>query len=341
MFLMNSASRFFLFLILGLFFSSCRDTPNTTERKAGKTGDAAIDALSEQIFKDPKNAQLYYQRAQNFWKKGAQGGYDFAITDMQYALGLDSMNADFHHFLADIYLRSVQSRLSVTTMERCIELHPKRIPSLLKLAETYLIVKQYGQAVYTLDKVFLQDAQNAEAFFLTGIVYREKGEDDRAVRAFQKSADLDANRTDAFIELGNLYMRKNSPLALRYYDNVLGRDSVNTQARMAKAYYLQKNNRLSEAIAIYRQIITSDPHYEDAIYNLGLLYLDTDSTNLAYQHFDLAVAESASFFQAYYYRGIIKEKRGDKAGALKDYEQALVFNSGYEPALAAKKRLGN
>lgn len=329
-----------IFLSTVLIALSCKNEPKNQAPQFGKTGNPQIDALTEQIFKDPKNAQLYFKRAQLFYKEGAQGGYDVAIEDMKYALSLDSTNIDFHHFLSDVYMDYAQSRLAVSTMERAASLAPDKVPTLLKLTETYLITKQYGSAGATIDKVLKIDPQNSDAYFLMGMVLKEQKDDARAINAFQKAVDLNSDNKDAFIELGKLFTDKGNSLALKYFDNALLIDSLDFNARMAKAYYFQTKNQLNEAIAEYKKILEYDPRYEVALFNLGLMYLDKDSLDQAYRHFDIVIKESPTFFKAYYYRGFIHEKKGEKELALKNYKQALEFNSGYDKALDGLKRMG-
>ncbi len=318
---------------------SCKNDAKPEPPKFGKTGNPQIDALTEQIFKDPKNPNLYFKRAQLFYKEGAQGGYDVAIEDMKYALSLDSANINFHHFLADVYMDYAQSRLAISTMERAAAIAPSDIPTLLKLSETYLITKQYNTALVTLDKVLKQDSQNSDAYFLLGMVFKEQNDETRAINAFQKSVDLNSDNKDAFIELGKLFTNKGNPLALKYFDNALLIDSLDFNAMMAKAFYFQTKNQINDAIAVYKKILAHDPRYEFALFNLGLMYLDKDSLDQANAHFNIVIKEAPTFYKAYYYRGFIAEKRGDKAEALKNYRQSLEFNSNYDKALEGVKRL--
>jgi tetratricopeptide (TPR) repeat protein len=327
----------FVILVLA---SSCNNEPKSDAPKFGKTGNRAIDSLTELIFKNPKDAVLYAQRAFLFNEKGEKGGFDFAIEDMKYALSLDSNNINYHHFLGDVYMDYSQSRLAVETMERAASIAPTRLPTLLKLTEFYLITKQYGSSLQIIDKILTQDPQNSDAYFLTGMVFKEQNDEARAINAFQKAVDLNAENKDAFFELGQLFTKRGNPLALKYFDNVLLQDSLDVNALMGKAFYLQSNKRVPEAIEIYRKIIMNDQHYEAAIFNLGLLYLEQNDMEKARFHFDLCIKESPTYYKAYYYRGIISEKKGDKEVALRDFQQALEFKSDYDKALEGVARLG-
>jgi tetratricopeptide (TPR) repeat protein len=323
-----------------LAFFACKNEENKPKVEFAKTGNRSIDSLTDLIFKDTRNAKLYFQRAQLFNENGAVGGFDFAIKDMEYALTLDSTNIGYHRFLADVYLDAKQSRLAVATMERAASLAPDSVPTLLKLTEMYLITKQYAYAGNTVEKIMKRDPQNAEGYFMFGMIFKEMGDDAKAINSFQKAADLNADNKDAFVELGQLFTKRNSPLALRYFDNALLLDSLDLNALMGKAYYYQLQKKTPEAVALYRKAVEIDPHYSNALFNLGILYLEQNDLDKAYQHFDLIIKQSATFYRAYYFRGFIEEKRGNKDAAIADYRQALEFRSDYDKALEGVKRLG-
>jgi tetratricopeptide (TPR) repeat protein len=329
-----------LFFALLLAFFACKNAPDTPPLSFAKTSNRSIDSLTDLIFKDSKNANLYFQRAQLFNENGAVGGFDFAIKDMEYALTLDSTNVGYHHFLSDVYLDAKQSRLAVATMERAATLAPDSNATLQKLAEMYFITKQYAYAGNTVEKIMKRDPQNSEGYFMFGMIFKEMGDEGKAINSFQKAADLNAENKDAFIELGQLFTKRNSPLAVRYFDNALLIDSLDINALMGKAYYFQQQKKLPEAIDLYRKIVTIDPHYSNALFNLGVLYLDQNDLDKAYQHFDLIIKQSVTFYRAYYYRGFIEEKRGNKDAAITDYKQALEFKSDYDKAIEGLKRLG-
>jgi tetratricopeptide (TPR) repeat protein len=328
----------FLCLIVALF--ACQNAKETPKTEFAKTGNRSIDSLTDLIFKDANKADLYFKRAQLFNENGAVGGFDFAIKDMEYALTLDSTNVGYHLFLSDVYLDAKQSRLAVATMERAVSLAPDSIPTLLKLTELYLITKQYAFAGNTVEKIMKRDPQNAQGYFMFGMIFKEMGDDAKAINSFQKAADLNADNKDAFIELGQLFTKRNSPLALRYFDNALLLDSLDLNALMGKAYYLQLQKKIPEAVALYRKAVEIDPHYSNALFNLGILYLEQNDLDKAYFHFDLIIKQSVTFYRAYYYRGFIEEKRGNKEAAITDYKQALEFRSDYDKALEGLKRLG-
>jgi tetratricopeptide (TPR) repeat protein len=339
-----------LILLLAItLLSACKGNDSFQKSSIPKTGNPQIDLLTEQIFKNPKNAKLYFERAQLFRKNADLGGFDYAIEDMKYALSLDSTNPTYHHFLADVFMDYRQSRAALNTMQRCADLHPNRIQTLLKLAEFQLLLQQYPESMQTADKILKIDPQSSEGFFIMGMNFKETGKVDEAIKTMQRAADLNAQNKDAFIELGHLFEMKNNPIALKYFENALTIDSLDIPALMAKAVFFHQHNRIEEAINTYKQIIQLDRHQKDVYFNLGLLYFEHDSTERARQHFNIVIAEAPSYvktdaptiFKSYYYRGACLEKQGSKEDALIDYKKALSLAPNYALAKAAVGRLSN
>jgi tetratricopeptide (TPR) repeat protein len=327
-------NKFFLSIIIVLsIFVACK---NQAKEEALKTGNPTIDAISEKIANDAKNDSLYVQRASAFYKEGL---YDEAIKDMAKAMALDSVNPYYHHILADMYLDNNNSRLALRTMERIVELYPERIPSLLKLSEFQLIVKQNQESIKTISRILQIDKQNADAFFMMGMNLKEMKETDRAIAAFKNAAAADADLIDAWVNLGILLDEKKDNKALEYLETALRIDSTSEEALHAKAMYFQNRNKLKEAISVYKKIPQFDPDNADAYYNIGLLYMDIDSVKQAKSNFNIALSVDPQYIMAYYYRGLTAEKLGDLQAAKADYEQTLRLSPNYTPAETALEKV--
>ncbi len=300
------------------------------------TGNPAIDGLSAEIARNPNDAGLYAERGRMFYENN---GYDEAIRDMNKALSLDSTNVDYMHLLADVYLDYFKSRQALRTMEQAAGLYPERIPTLLKLSEFQMILRQYEESMKTIDRILKLDPQNAEAYFMFGMNFKELGDTVRSINSFQKAVELNSELIDGWINLGQLYASIGDPLAMRYFDNAIRVAPDNITALHARADYLSDIGQLPEAIEMYRRIVRIDQQYEEAYFNSGLIYLDMDSVEQARQQFDLAVKTSPTHIRAYYFRGLAQEMLGNAEAAKADYEQALQMAPNYEDAQEGLERV--
>lgn len=323
-----------LFCFLSFMQFSCKsDIPIKIEKK---TGSPELDKLNSAISRDTTDHTLLYERAKLYYNNAY---YDGAIADMVKAIGYERKNPDYYHLLCDIYLDYYKSKDALLTIERCVELFPKRIPSLLKLSETQLILKQYENSLATASRILTIDPQTAEAYFMMGMNLRSVPDIERAKVAFRKATEIDPELVDAWLILGQIYENENDKRALDYYEAATNVDRKNPATWHSKAYYLQNHSQEDQALEIYRQINLIDKNYAEAYLNAGILYLDRDSIKQAYEQFDILINIKPTNHLAHYYRGITNELIGKIDNAKEDYKTTLILKPTFTKAKAALSAL--
>lgn len=325
------------FLMISLFFCCLSCGNDNTEKPPQKptavvqsSGHPVIDGLTQKIAKTPNDAALYANRA-GVWQE--LEGYDEAIVDLRKAISLDSLKPEYHHELGNMYMDYYKSRLALQTMENAGVIFPKRLPTLLKLAEFQMILKKYDRALYSLERIRVIDPDNAEMFFMFGSVLQDMDRKSEAKTAYQNAVEQDPELVDAWVKLGEMLSQDKSPLAERYIDNALRIAPDNIPGLIAKANFLaQVKDDLPNAIEYYKKVNVVDPQFEDGYHNLGLLYLDADSLQKAYNSFDLAIKIQPDYAESYFFRGMASKMQGDMVKAKNDFQQALRLKPGYEYA---------
>jgi tetratricopeptide (TPR) repeat protein len=320
-------------LCLLLIFGACKQ--KQAEDKLYKTGDPVIDKLSIEIAENPDDAELFFLRGEQFYKKEL---FDEAIGDLNTALSLDSLQADYYHLLSNAYMDYFKSKQSLQVMEKAAKLFPDRILTLLKLSETQMILKKFEDMNVTLRRIISKDPQNAEAYFMMGLLLRETGELDKAKNALQSAVEFDAELIDAWLILGSIYEDEQNPLALTYYKSATEINPQDVQALHSLAFYYQNNDNVDKALDTYREINLINKNYRDAYLNAGILYLEKEDLVNAKEQFEILVGIDPKFFLAYYYRGLVNEQLGEIESAKNDYQTCLNFNPKYE---RAQSRLDN
>jgi tetratricopeptide (TPR) repeat protein len=335
---MFTKTQFWAFVVgMAAIFSACNDKPAPQASTPGV--DPEIDKLSKLIEADPSNDTLYYIRGRLYWELD---GYDEAIADAVKAISIDSMQPPYYHLLADAlldYARPNDSRRAIEVLEKACLMFPDDEITWLKTSEFHLIVRQYGEAFKKLDHLLQRDPLNAEAYFMTGRIALDKGDTVRAVKALQKSVSIDAENSDAWVFLGRIFTNTGNPLAVQYFDNALRLDSANVAIKEYKAGYYKRKGEFAKAFDLYREIITEHPDYSNAFFDMGLMYLETDSLDRAYENFDRAIKTDPLFVIAYYYRGLSSEGKGDLQSAIADYRQASKMSPNLPEPKEALKRL--
>lgn len=331
--------RFFLItlILFSLFLTACQTSSNENQTaNLPTTGNPAIDGLSIAIAQTPNDPTLYAKRANMFYQNE---GYDEAIADLQKALKMDSTNVDYLHLLADVYLDYYKSYEAMSTMLQAATLYPKRIPTLLKLSEFQLILRQYDKSINTINEILKLAPLNPEAYFMLGMNFKDQGNNEKAIGAFQTAVENNPDLVDGWINLGQLHAEKKSNLAKYYFENAVKVAPDNIVALHAQAEFLHFSNERTKAIETYKKINSINPDYSESLFNTGIIYLEMDSLAKAKTHFNRAVETSPTYIIAYYYRGLIEEMQGNMEAAKKDYQNALNFNPEFVRAQEALERL--
>lgn len=317
-----------LFLVAIGFLISCKET-GSADDTLSVTGDPTIDALTEAIQASPKNVDLYFKRSEIYYSREA---YEQAVKDLAMVMKLDSTNLKAHHLLADVYLDSYQSGLALQTMQRAAALYPDSINTKLKLSEFQLILKQYDSALQTLADIMKIRPGDPEALFMLGMVYRDQGKTELAIGAFQSAVERNPDMSEAWVILGDLMDRTHNPLAGQYFDNAIQVDPNNIAAWHAKAYYLQNNDRLDEALEIYKHIHTLDIKYQEAYLNSAILLMYQDSLDAAMKELTILKEIAPTNPAGWFYIGKVYQLKGQIESAKAAYEQALRFDENYDQA---------
>ena len=326
----------FVFMLSVLFFASSGCKQKTSSQTEELTGDPAINELTMAIRNNPNDPELYFKRSELFYQAQA---YDQAIEDLAVVMKLDSTNLKAHHLLADVYLDDYQSSRALATLQRAAVLYPDSIRTKLKLTEFLLILKQHDMALQTLADIMEIAPGDPEALFMLGMVYRDQGKTDLAIAAFQSAVERNPDMSEAWVILGDLMDRTNNPLAIQYFDNAIRVDPDNVAAWHAKAYYLQNNDQIDEALEIYQKIHSMDPQYPEAYLNSAILLMYRDSLDAAMSELNILQQIEPTNPATWFYKGKIYQFRNQKDLAREAFEQALRLDDKYDQARDALEEL--
>lgn len=318
----------FLLLIWSCKPNNSVDTQNETSQNI----DVVISGMLKAIEAEPENPTIWFEKATYLYEGGQ---FDQALKDVENAIRLDSANYEYKHLKADIQLDYYKSRDALSTLQNILKTEPDRIPTLLKLSEFQHILKDYQSSMSTVNEVIRLQSFNAEAFFMLGMNFRELGDAEKAKSSFQRAVELDADLTDGWIILGNIYEADKNLLAKEYYENAIRSNPKSIEALHSKAFYLQNHDDVLGAIDLYKQINVLDSQYEDAYLNTGILYLSIDSLTLAKEHFNILNQINPANPFAYYYHGLTEEYLGNPGPARNMYENAIRLKPDYEKAKEA------
>ncbi|MBA3396375.1 MAG: tetratricopeptide repeat protein [Deltaproteobacteria bacterium] len=160
------------------------------------------------------------------------------------------------------------------------------------VAFAYYHKRLYDTAELVLDDLFKREAakQNANVYYVYGLVYDATNRPDRAQLAYRKAVEINPNHTSALVNLG-VHQLKNSQYteAQATFERLtqqFNRNDAITLTSLGSAYRGrsadyppgagERAKFVQTAEASYKRALQANASYGPAYYNLGLLYLDTD-----------------------------------------------------------------
>ncbi|HEY0990387.1 MAG TPA: tetratricopeptide repeat protein [Kofleriaceae bacterium] len=160
------------------------------------------------------------------------------------------------------------------------------------VAFAYYHKKLYDTAELVLDDLFKREAakQNANVYYVYGLVYDHSNRPDQAVLSFKKAVEINPNHASALVNLG-VHQLQNSQYAeaLASFErlvNQFNRNDAVTMTSLGSAYRghaadyptatPDHDDNVRKAEAAYKRALQSNNGYGPAYYNLGLLYLDNE-----------------------------------------------------------------
>lgn len=173
-----------------------------------------------------------------------------------------------------------------------LEIDAANIDAAAMVAFAYYHKKLYDTAELVLDDLFKRDTakQNANVYYVYGLVYDHTSRPDQAVLSFKKALEIDPNHASALVNVGvHQLLNTQYTEALQTFErlvNQFGRRDVVTLTSLGSAYRghaadypatsPQHDDNVRRAEAAYKRALQVGASYGPAYYNLGLLYLDND-----------------------------------------------------------------
>jgi len=331
-----------LFYILALLIlGSCQNTKpneaNTTDSSDSEKQLNPVEELTLKIRSEPKNADLYYERAQLYV---ADNMFLLALEDINRSLKIDSLSSKYHSYKGEIQYFSAKPDLARDSFTKALELDPNNTEALLKLAEIQLLLRNYQECFNLVNTALRIDKQLFMGYFIKGYAHLELGDTTLALSSMQTSVELNPQFYNGFMTLGYIHSTKGNDMAIEYYNSALEVKPGDSEAMYNMAIYLQDKGRIENANIVYDRMIELDANNVKAWYNKGYILLEIQNKpEEAIPFFSKSIQIFPQYTDAIYNLGLCYERLNRTDEARAQYKLALEIDSQFDLAALGMERL--
>ncbi len=320
-------------VIIGVLFA-CKD-----KAKEVAFDPNSLEHLEQRINKNPKDAEAYYLRAQYYYNNNY---FPLGIEDINRAIKLDSIRYQYYLLKAD--LNYVQNKIEEVkaALEKAYSLNSESEDVLLKYGEFQFILQNYESFFELINKALRANPYNAKAYYMKGMAYLETGDTNLAISSLQTATEQDAEYYKAFFELGLIFLSKNNPLAIQYFQNAIQINPNKSESLYALAMSYQQFGMFELAIETYFKLLEKEPSNPFAYHNIGYIQLfEFKNPDEAIRYFTLSIEANNKYKESYFHRGYAYEVKGMKDAARMDYQNAISIDPDYVAPKERISKLGN
>jgi Tfp pilus assembly protein PilF len=209
--------------------------------------------------------------------------------------------------------------------QEALKKNPDYAPAMIALARDHYRARRLDLALYTLRAILdgygpenpPRDKNNADAHLLRGLILKEQGNRPAAIDEFQKALSLRPDLVEARVQLAAYMLESgNATGAAPLLEGAVRYDNSNVLAHLNLGDAYRLLGKTAEAKREFDWVQKADAQLAQVHYNLGLLYLFSDSVpgSTPTQATDLAISELEQY----------KKMKPRQAGSNDDTEELIT-----------------
>ncbi|MBR2243226.1 MAG: tetratricopeptide repeat protein [Prevotella sp.] len=224
------------------------------ERAKGNN-DAAFDLLRRCVEIDSMKSEAYYYLSQYY---GALKQKERAMACIEKAAALEPMNSTYQETLANAYVNLRQYDQAVLVLERLYDQHRDRDDVLGILVQLYEEQHDYEAAIKTLAKLETIEGKSERLSYAKSNFYTQLGNKKAAIAEMKNLADQYPNDQNyRGLYANTLFVNGQKKKALEIYDDILRIEPENRNALMALLAYEKDEGDPDKADALTEKVLLS------------------------------------------------------------------------------------
>ena len=200
---------------------------------------------------------MMYNDGVGLYNKGRDTAayYDDAIDRFATAIAMVPDSSGTYYVRGLAYLAKQNQKSAIADFEKCLQLKPDFEDAARRVGEIY-----YNNGM---EKANAKNEAGAVAEYL------------QAATAFEKAYAANPQSADNITNLIDVYGKtKNNEKALALTRSAVEKEPRNKIFRYAYGVFLLQQDKFAESIEQFKAAVDVDPNYGDAVYNLGVSYLN-------------------------------------------------------------------
>jgi superkiller protein 3 len=250
-----------------------------------KQWDAAAEAFSELVKRQPESAEVAYLHALALYNAGK---FADAEKEVRRTLRINAGAEEAHTLLGIILASSGNSNAeAIESLSQSIALNPQSFDANFYLGRVQYTAKDYASAIKSWQKAIEINPKQAEARFFLGTVFEITGDSESALRQYEELVRLEPNSVFGQIGLGALLVKQGkTDEAIAALQKAVQANPKNFEAHWALGRAFGLSEKLPEAVAAFKKAVELEPRRVEARYQLGLALRRLGRTEEAAKEFE-------------------------------------------------------
>jgi tetratricopeptide (TPR) repeat protein len=332
---------FFTIATLTVSCGTDNTTDSTTQNEPQETvatqPRSKMDSINKLIENDKYNPKLLAIRANLHL---AAQNVNAAKNDINLANTIDTNVALLREARGELAYMMNRNPIARIEWEKCIKLEPENVTCLMRLTELYIALQNYDRALELVNRLIDVNSNDAQAYFMKGIIVRDKYRDTTlALQYFQNAVDLKQDYVDALDMMGVMLAAKGDTLAKYYYQRILAQQPRRDDIYYKLGVYYMNRGETNRALEAYTKATQINPRATEAFYSMAYMHVELRQFQKARDLFTKSIQADDRNYRAYYGRGYAFEMLGDVMNAKKDYQKVLDMLPMHQPSAEALARV--